>query len=187
MRTVFNESKILVFIKALVGRRPWSTYGNSPSHPPPSPKTSNGPIRAKHITQLSTVIGRCGSMGLYSMGSHWSQSTWARLADRFYSTSVHFPCTQISQVFVWLSLVEISKCEETPFYKWGDIVNKSASVHLNSRKCKEAGINSCVTVPSKVCASQVSTKTLEWPGWLKCTEGGLFGLRAGILSSVILL
>jgi hypothetical protein len=27
--------------------------------------------------------------------------------------------------------------------------------------CTEAGINSCVTVPSKVCALQVSTKTLE--------------------------
>ena len=95
----------------------WSTDGNSSPFPSPSssPKTSNGPIRAKHITQWSTVIGRCGSMGLYSMGSHWSQSTWARLADRFYSTSVHFPCTQISLVLAWLSLVEISKCEETPF------------------------------------------------------------------------
>ena len=76
---------------------------------------SNGPIRAKQITPWSTVIGRCGSMGLYSMGSHWSQSTWARLADRFYSTRVHFRCTQISLFLAWVSLVEISKCEETPF------------------------------------------------------------------------
>ena len=29
-------------------------------------------------------------MGFYCMGSNWSESTWVRLADRFYCTSVHF-------------------------------------------------------------------------------------------------
>ena len=43
----------------------------------------------------SPVIGRCGSAGLYSMGSHWSESTWARLVDCFYSTNVDFPCTSL--------------------------------------------------------------------------------------------
>ena len=33
------------------------------------------------------------------------------------------------------------------------------AVHLDSRKCTAAGINSCATVPSKVRASNKSTKT----------------------------
>ena len=41
----------------------------------------------------------------------------------------------------------------------GDPVNNYANVHLDSRKCTKAEINSCVTFPSKVHASQFSTKT----------------------------
>ena len=39
------------------------------------------------------------------------------------------------------------------------VTNQICNYKHDSRKCTEAGINSRITVPSKVCASQDTTKT----------------------------
>ena len=44
-------------------------------------------------------------------------------------------------------------------------------------QCTEAGINSCVNVPSNVHASQVSNKTLERPAPVKMYRGLFWGVE----------
>jgi hypothetical protein len=40
-------------------------------------------------------------------------------------------------------------------------VQSKSPAGLSVYKCTEAGLNSCITVPSKVCAPEVSTKKIE--------------------------
>ena len=63
----------------------------------PTVRRAEGLLHLDCVIYLKSipVIGRCGSVWLYLWYSHWSESTEARLADRFYSASVHFICTAL--------------------------------------------------------------------------------------------
>ena len=95
--------------------------------------------------QLRTVIARCGSLGLYCLGSQWSEKHQESsiVADRFYSKSVHFICTMYIDIMGSSKVCALvkTKCDGQFICVAGKADPSKVSVHCLLLSCSEPSLN----------------------------------------------